>query len=348
MPRQTANITKSQLNEQATAAQRIVLKQRLADLVTKDKSRKEAKLRANLEARAIASAQAGEFLQARRLAQDQMLSSEDQATLLVQIDAIAGAKVSKKTVQQLPRSQPASSTSVIAPWKTAAPGRSRPSVLPYVPSSNQGESTTASNVSQSSPQYVGYSLNGFGRTIQGLGVVIDNNQSDINGQSWMTAYAPGSRFNAELWNGLSLIFPLSVPAPITSAFGWRVHPIRGDRRFHSGTDLGAPMGTPVLAAASGKVALSDWLGGYGLAIILSHQDDTQETLYGHLSKVFVKPGQWVEKGTVIGRVGSTGLSTGPHLHFELRQKTSSGWHAIDPGVQLKYALARLVKTMQSG
>jgi murein DD-endopeptidase MepM/ murein hydrolase activator NlpD len=108
------------------------------------------------------------------------------------------------------------------------------------------------------------------------------------------------------------------------------------------------MGTPVLAAASGKVALADQLGGYGLAVILSHQDDTRETLYGHLSALMVKPGQWVEKGDVIGRVGSTGLSTGPHLHFELRQKTAGGWQAIDPGAQLKYALARLVKAMQAG
>jgi len=108
------------------------------------------------------------------------------------------------------------------------------------------------------------------------------------------------------------------------------------------------MGTPVLAAASGKVALSDQLGGYGLTVILSHQDNTRETLYAHLSALMVKPGQWVEKGDVIGRVGSTGLSTGPHLHFELRQKTASGWQAIDPGAQLKYALARLMKAMQAG
>ncbi|MBW4693594.1 MAG: M23 family metallopeptidase [Lyngbya sp. HA4199-MV5] len=273
-----------------------------------------------------------------------MLSFEKRAALLAQIAAIAGEQVPTKIVPPPSRSQPASLPTVIKPWKAPTPGRSLPSVLPDLPSQ---KSVTASEVPQAAPEYVGYSLNGFGRTIGGFGVVIDSNTTDFSGQNWI-AYAPGNRFNAELWNGLSLIFPLAIPAPITSPFGWRVHPIKGNRRFHKGTDLGAPMGTPVLAAASGKVALSDWLGGYGLAIILSHQDNTQETLYAHLSKVFVKPGQWVEKGTVIGRVGSTGLSTGPHLHFELRQKTASGWQAIDPGVQLKYALARLVKAMQSG
>lgn len=341
--RQTAKKPTSQSQEQATAAQRLVLKQRLAELVAKDKSRKEAKLRGNLEAMAIASAQAGQLLQARQLAQDQMLSSEDRAALLAQINAISGEQVPTKTVQPPPRSLAAPLPTVMKPWKAPAPGRSRPSVLPDLPSQ---KSITASEVPQAAPEYVGYSLNGFGRTIGGFGVVIDSNTADLSGQNWI-AYAPDNRFNAELWNGLSLIFPLAVPAPITSPFGWRVHPIKGNRRFHKGTDLGAPMGTPVLAAASGKVALSDWLGGYGLAIILSHQDNTQETLYAHLSKVFVKPGQWVEKGTIIGRVGSTGLSTGPHLHFELRQKTPSGWQAIDPGVQLKYALARL-KALQSG
>jgi murein DD-endopeptidase MepM/ murein hydrolase activator NlpD len=145
----------------------------------------------------------------------------------------------------------------------------------------------------------------------------------------------------------SLIFPLSIPAPITSFFGWRVHPITGDRRFHSGTDIGAPLGTPVLAAYAGKVAIADFLGGYGLAIALEHKNATQETFYAHLSEILVKPGQWVKQGELIGRVGSTGNSTGPHLHFELRQQTSEGWVAVDPGMQLEYALAQLVQSLQT-
>jgi murein DD-endopeptidase MepM/ murein hydrolase activator NlpD len=149
-----------------------------------------------------------------------------------------------------------------------------------------------------------------------------------------------------LGNGdIRLMFPLSIPAPITSVFGWRMHPISGDPRFHMGTDLGAPLGTPVLAAYAGRVVIADFLGGYGLAIALDHNKGTQQTLYGHLSEIFVKQGEWVKQGSVIGRVGSTGNSTGAHLHFEFRQLTPDGWVALDPGSQLEYALAELVKVL---
>ena len=143
-----------------------------------------------------------------------------------------------------------------------------------------------------------------------------------------------------------LLFPLTVPATITSHFGWRIHPITGNRRFHTGTDLGAPQGTPVLAAYAGNVAIADFLGGYGLTIVLEHNKFTQQTLYGHLSKIFVQPGEWVEQGTVIGHVGSTGNSTGPHLHFETKQLKPSGWVATDPGAQIEYTLAQLVQALQ--
>ncbi|MBW4478437.1 MAG: M23 family metallopeptidase [Tolypothrix brevis GSE-NOS-MK-07-07A] len=143
-----------------------------------------------------------------------------------------------------------------------------------------------------------------------------------------------------------MMFPLSIPSPITSLFGWRVHPITGDRRFHAGTDLGAAMGTPILAAATGQVEIADWVGGYGLTVILNHTS-AQQTLYGHMSEIFVQPGQLVQQGTVIGRVGSTGNSTGPHLHFEVRHLTSQGWVAIDPGVELDSALSQLIKATQT-
>jgi murein DD-endopeptidase MepM/ murein hydrolase activator NlpD len=135
-------------------------------------------------------------------------------------------------------------------------------------------------------------------------------------------------------------YPLSRPAPTTSRFGWRTHPITGSRRFHSGMDIGAPMGAPVVAAATGIIVSSGWLGGYGKAIVIQH-NGVQQTLYGHLSEVFVQPGQRIEQGTVIGRVGSTGNSTGPHLHFEARAATSDGWVAVDPGEQIEYALENL-------
>ncbi|MEA5618743.1 M23 family metallopeptidase [Cronbergia sp. UHCC 0137] len=146
--------------------------------------------------------------------------------------------------------------------------------------------------------------------------------------------------------GSGMRFPLAVPAPITSLFGWRIHPITGDRRFHAGTDLGAPMGTPVLATAKGQIETADWVGGYGLTVMINHAS-AQQTLYGHLSEIFVRPGQWVEPGTVIGRVGSTGNSTGPHLHYEIRHLTQNGWVAVNPGVQLETSLSQLIRSTRT-
>ncbi|MDX2243230.1 MAG: peptidoglycan DD-metalloendopeptidase family protein [Leptolyngbyaceae cyanobacterium bins.302] len=146
---------------------------------------------------------------------------------------------------------------------------------------------------------------------------------------------------------IRLVFPLSLQAPITSLFVWRVHPISCVLRFHSGTDIGAPLGTPVLAAYAGRVVIADFLSGYGLSVALQHQKNTQETLYAHLSEVFVQPGQWVKQGDVIGRVGSTGTATGPNLHFELRQLTAEGWVATDANASLEYALVEFTKALQS-
>jgi murein DD-endopeptidase MepM/ murein hydrolase activator NlpD len=172
--------------------------------------------------------------------------------------------------------------------------------------------------------------------------VIEQSTPTLQNYYKRTLLPPG-----RLGNGnISLLFPLSIPAPITSAFGWRIHPISGDRRFHSGTDIGAALGTPVLAAYAGKVTIADFLGGYGLAIMLEHNNGTQQTLYGHLSEIFVKPGEVVKQGAVIGRVGSTGNSTGPHLHFEFRQRSSEGWVVMDAGTQLEYSLAQFAKALQ--
>lgn len=148
------------------------------------------------------------------------------------------------------------------------------------------------------------------------------------------------------YNGTGLVFPLSVPSAISSVFGWRQHPLTGNQRFHSGIDLAAATGTPVLAAYSGQVEISDWVGGYGLTVVLNH-NSAKQTLYGHMSELFVRPGQWVERGTVIGRVGSTGNSTGPHLHFETRQLTPNGWVATNPGAQLQQALNQFLQSLQT-
>jgi murein DD-endopeptidase MepM/ murein hydrolase activator NlpD len=133
-------------------------------------------------------------------------------------------------------------------------------------------------------------------------------------------------------NGNSrLLFPLIGSAITSSGFGWRLHPILGSWLMHAGRDLAAPEGTPVVAALSGRVVSSGLAGGYGLAVEIEHDRPRRRTLYGHLSELYVKEGEMVRQGEVIGRVGSTGLSTGPHLHFELRQPSSGGWVAVDPG-----------------
>ena len=107
---------------------------------------------------------------------------------------------------------------------------------------------------------------------------------------------------------------------ISSRFGMRYHPILHRRIFHDGLDLPRPWGSPVYPSRSGTVMFTGWKNGYGNLIILKHRDGAT-TYYGHLSKIEVKPGDVVLRGkTRIGRVGSTGLSTGPHLHFEVHDR----------------------------
>jgi murein DD-endopeptidase MepM/ murein hydrolase activator NlpD len=116
---------------------------------------------------------------------------------------------------------------------------------------------------------------------------------------------------------------LSIPSdgPISSPFGWRTHPLLGNHRFHSGLDFAAGYGAPIRAADSGQVIYAGWYGGYGKAVIIDHGKG-MTTLYGHCSELHVSEGQSVKRGQVISAVGSTGLSTGPHLHFEVRRDGS--------------------------
>lgn len=112
------------------------------------------------------------------------------------------------------------------------------------------------------------------------------------------------------------VFPAN--ANISSGFGNRIHPILGYSRFHAGIDFAASYGSTIRAADSGRVIFSGWYGGYGQAVIIDHGNGVS-TLYAHASRLFVKEGQNVQQGQSIAAVGSTGLSTGPHLHFEVRQ-----------------------------
>ncbi|MEH2288213.1 murein hydrolase activator EnvC family protein [Nostoc sp.] len=107
-------------------------------------------------------------------------------------------------------------------------------------------------------------------------------------------------------------------APTSSPFGWRIHPILGYRRFHAGLDFAASYGSKIRAADSGTVIFAGWYGGYGRAVIIDHGNG-MTTLYGHTSELYVSEGQAVERGQAIAAVGSTGFSTGPHLHFEVRR-----------------------------
>ncbi len=113
-------------------------------------------------------------------------------------------------------------------------------------------------------------------------------------------------------------FLMPLRGAITSRFGLRRHPIFRLRQFHQGVDIAAPRGSPVAAAFPGTVLFTGWYGGYGKLVVVDHGQGLS-SLYGHLSAILVKPGQVVARGDVIGRVGSTGYSTGPHLHYEIRQ-----------------------------
>ena len=123
----------------------------------------------------------------------------------------------------------------------------------------------------------------------------------------------------------TFIFPVATYSYISSRFGERIHPITGELKNHNGMDIAANSGTAVYAADGGKVVLAEWYGGYGNCIMIEHGNG-YKTLYGHLSYIGVKNGQYVNQGDTIGQVGSTGNSTGPHLHFEVYSNGSR----IDP------------------
>jgi murein DD-endopeptidase MepM/ murein hydrolase activator NlpD len=115
---------------------------------------------------------------------------------------------------------------------------------------------------------------------------------------------------------LALLRPSS--GAVTSRFGWRVHPIFGGREFHTGMDIATSYGSPVVASRAGVVRFVGWRSGYGRIIVLVHEGGV-ETAYSHLSAAVVNRGERVGRGQMIGRIGSSGWSTGPHLFFEVRR-----------------------------
>jgi murein DD-endopeptidase MepM/ murein hydrolase activator NlpD len=114
---------------------------------------------------------------------------------------------------------------------------------------------------------------------------------------------------------------MPVSGRVTSGFGSRFHPILGYRRMHAGLDLAASYGSPIVAAADGRVVGAGWSGGYGNLVRIAHNGGIQ-TMYGHMSRIAARAGTFVHQGQIIGYVGSTGLSTGPHLHYEVLKNGS--------------------------
>lgn len=134
------------------------------------------------------------------------------------------------------------------------------------------------------------------------------------------------RFSRTIFSGVPLAAPVALPMAasglpvaghLTSRFGPRFHPIFGMRLQHHGVDVAAATGTPIIATADGTVSRAGWSGGYGLLVALDHGRG-METRFGHMSRILVQPGARVQRGTILGYVGSTGNSTGPHVHYEVR------------------------------
>ena len=136
---------------------------------------------------------------------------------------------------------------------------------------------------------------------------------------------------------IQLAYPLGQWADSMDPWGWRYSESKGAWRMHTGVDLAAPMGTPVLAAKAGRVLLVQAVGGYGNTVLLDHGEGV-ETLYAHLQQALVREGDWIGQGAQLGAVGTTGAATGPHLHFELRNRAQA-LQAIDPTPHLPPLMA---------
>ncbi len=146
-------------------------------------------------------------------------------------------------------------------------------------------------------------------------------------------FLPGAAMDsASLRNAMGELFRIPIAAQFrwTSPYGYRIDPIAGVKSFHTGTDMACPTGTPILAAMSGRVTTTGVTRVYGNYVIIDHGNGYQ-TLYAHMSKIIASKGQWVSQGTRIGLVGSTGYSTGPHLHFTVYKNGK----LIDPMTVLK-------------
>jgi murein DD-endopeptidase MepM/ murein hydrolase activator NlpD len=162
-------------------------------------------------------------------------------------------------------------------------------------------------------------------TAEGLGRRLDTLSAQLSEQKdWMGMLDLVLTRRAGAENGLPSFQPVEYPY-LSSSFGWRRHPITGRHVMHEGLDFAAPKGTPIHAASGGVVTEARYVSGYGKMVEINHGNGIV-TRYAHASSINVKLGDLVEKGQMIARVGSTGRSTGSHLHFEVRM----AGHPLDP------------------
>ncbi len=152
---------------------------------------------------------------------------------------------------------------------------------------------------------------------------ISNEMQDVSNQ--IAALSAQSAASGGVPYSGTFVWPTPSCTTTSSVYGYRVHPIYGTVKFHAGEDIPASYGAEILAAASGTVTTAGWVSGYGNYTVIDHGGGTM-TAYGHQSSILVSVGQHVEQGQLIGYVGSTGNSTGPHLHFEVYQNGST----VDP------------------
>jgi murein DD-endopeptidase MepM/ murein hydrolase activator NlpD len=158
--------------------------------------------------------------------------------------------------------------------------------------------------------------------LEGLSMLLRRAQLQHTTFGEMSAYV-GQRYR--YWSQSPSIWPAS--GTVTSGFGYRTDPMNGETMFHDGLDIANRTGTPVFAPADGVIKTRGVFQDFGNAVIIAHPESGIETIYGHLDKAFVEEQQFVKRGELVGYVGSSGKSTGPHLHYEIRK---SGC-AVNPG-----------------
>jgi murein DD-endopeptidase MepM/ murein hydrolase activator NlpD len=157
------------------------------------------------------------------------------------------------------------------------------------------------------------------------------------------ANAPGTLASSPRLDGELVLRSPLVPMIVSSPFGVRADPLTGQRRFHAGTDLDAPQGATVYASASGLVVYAGLQGGYGKHVVIDHGDAVR-THYSHLSTIMVEPGQIIDEGDAVGLSGSTGRSTGPHLHFAV---TNADGEFLDPVAVLDVPFTVIAEQVKS-